>query len=224
MTQSDVAGDDLARRDTNQWFFRPTQHRSIAKALPSGVIWTYAAGGASAVLVLLVGVVAALVSTAMWFFDRDVMVLDNARSISGAAVWVLVPVALGAGIAAAIYAATTRKSLVRSAVGLAAGAVTAAILFAFLESPAWIVAALAVGWGAGLPAERVGRIALRTIPAYLLCSAAILRFPKLPQLSGLQLAGIVLVSPIVAALLVWLTDALWVGGTRRAKPTESVEE
>lgn len=210
-------------KTTVPWFFQPTQHRSIARALPSGVIWTYAAGLAGAVVVLVVGLLAALVSTGMWIFNRDVSVLDTIRTVAGGAIWVLVPVALVAGIGAAIYASTTRKSLVRSAVGVAAGTATGAIMFLFMESPGWAAATLAVGWGAGMPADRPGRIAIRTIPPYLLAAALILRFPKIDQLSGLQLAGVVLLSPLVAALLVWLMDVLWVGGTRRSRPKEEGE-
>jgi hypothetical protein len=206
------------------WLFQPTQHRSIARALPSGVIWTYAAGIAGALLVVIVGILAALVSTGMWFFNRDVSVLDNIRTVSNGALWVLVPVVLVAGIGAAVYAATTRKSLMRSAIGVAAAGATGALMFFFLETPGWVVATLAVGWAVGMPADRPGRIALRAIPPYLGAAALILRLPKLGQLTGLQLAAVVLLSPLVAALLVWLMDALWVGGTRRSQPKEEPEQ
>jgi len=97
-------------------------------------------------------------------------------------------------------------------------------MFFFMDSPGWAAATLAVGWGAGMPADRPGRIALRTIPPYLLAAALILRFPKVGALTGLQLTAVVLLSPLVAALLVWLMDALWVGGTRRSQPQKETEE
>lgn len=211
--------------DTPSWFFRPTQHRAVAKALPSGVVWSYAAGAAQLAVLLVVGILTALVSAVMYLFDNDVSILDNIRTIGGGAIWVLTPIVLAIAIGAAVYAATTRRSLVRSSVGIVAAAIAGAGLFLVFSASTWIAATLAVGWGAGLPAERPGRIALRIIPPLAL-SAVPAVYQRLGRIDGLafwELALIVLVSPILAAVWVWLADLLWVAGTGRSKAPVEVE-
>ena len=207
------------------WFFRPTQHRAIARALPSGVVWSYAAGLAQVVIILVLGIVTALVSSVMYLLNNDVSVLDNIRTVVGGAVWVLTPVVLVVAIGAVVYAATTRKSLVRSAVGVAAAAVAGSGLFLVFGASTWVAATLAVGWGAGLPAERPGRVALRIIPPLALSAvpAVYQRLGRIDGLAAWELLLIVLLSPLLAALWVWLSDLLWVAGTARSKTPTEVE-
>ena len=68
-----------------------------------------------------------------------------------------------------------------------------------------IVAGLGLGWAIAVPAERIGRIAVRAVTALAVALAA----PSFESLSGAMLALVLALSPWVAALLFWVSDGAW---------------
>jgi hypothetical protein len=118
------------------------------------------------------------------------------------AAWV---VWIGSGIVliwVAAYASTGWGSRGRTVLGVLLG-LALGIGYTLLGAPLGVVVGLAAGWAVVIPAEKVGRIFARSLPALLI------GLMSLPDLPGPATVGLVAFSPWIAALLVLVGDVAW---------------
>ena len=160
-----------------------------------------------AVVVLFVGLVVAAVVGIAWLTSNGEAALADTGVIWQAATWatwVVAVLAIAVSVWVAAYASTEWGSRPRALVAIVATAVAVAAYF-FLGSSGLIVAGLGLGWAIAIPAERIGRIAVRAVTALAVALAA----PSFESLSGAMLALVLALSPWVAALLFWVSDGAW---------------
>ena len=171
-----------------------------------------------AIVVLLAGLVGAAIVGIAWLVSGGSAGLADPALIwrvASVAIWIVAILVMGVAVWVAAYASTEWGSRPRALAGVAAAA-SAAGAYLLLGSSGLALAGLAFGWAIAIPAERVGRIAARAVPSLLVALLA----PALEPLSGPALALALVVSPWLAALLVWLADLVWVFVTKRLAQSE----
>ena len=194
---------------TRPGFFQPLSMAELTRSLPPAILWAYASVVVGAVLLAAVGLISFLFLGAVWLFNRSREVVDPTWAAVALAAWVAGPVALGGAVWGAAYASTTSRSMPRTVLGTAAAVGVGAALLAFGAS-GFAVAALAIGWGLAIPAQTVGRVALRClIPVTVAIAALGWSWGSIDVFRLWQLGVLVVLSPIIAAAWVWLADALW---------------
>lgn len=203
---------------TSSWGLQPVTTQTVARALPPALLWAYVSAVAAALAVGVVALLATIISGAVWVFSRETEIGESVSGSVGVALWIVGPLALGAAVGAAAYASTKQRSFPRSLVGTVAALAMGAGLLS-LDASGFAAGALAFGWAVAIPADKPSRIALRGLP--LLALAAILTtatWGRVGDLAVWQLGLVLALSPLVAALWVWLADWGWsVGSASRMR-------
>ncbi len=190
-------------------FLQPITTRAVAKALPLALLWAYVAAVAAAVVVGVVALLTLVVAAAVWVFKRNLSIGGSVGEAVGVAVWIVGPLASGAAVGAAAFASTRRRSLPRTALGTGAAIAVGGSLLA-LGASGFALAALALGWSVAIPADKAGRIAVRGLPMLFVAVAATAStWGRIADLGVWQLVLVLIVSPLLAAVWVWLADAGW---------------
>lgn len=201
-------------------FFQPMPIRDVTRSLPPALAWAYASLAMGAVLLAAVGLISFLALGSLWLFDRSREVADPMWSAVITAAWVAGPVAIGAAVWGAAYASTTHRSVPRSLIGLLGGTGVGAGLLA-MGASGFAIAALAVGWGVAIPAHNLGRVAFRAlVPVAIAVGLIGWTWGSIESYRPWQLAVLIIVSPPIAALWVWLADAIWMAARAARSPAE----
>lgn len=204
-------------------FFRPIEHRIVARALRPALVWAYVAVLISALLVALVGLLAVVVAAGVWVFNRDLSIGASATEVIQYGLWVAGPVTVGVAVAGAAYGSTESRSFPRTVAGTIIGVGLGAALLG-VGASGFAAVGLAVGWGSAIPADRTSRIAARGLP--ILVAAVVATVWPVGQIADLGRGPLVLVfalSPLIAALVVWAGDAAWAavaGRKQEPKPSQ----
>lgn len=203
-------------------FLRPMSMRGVSRALPSALTWAYVTLIVGAILLTAVGLGSYLVLGALWLFDRSREVAAPTWAAVGTSAWVAGPVAVGAAVWGAAYASTTARSVPRSVVGTVAAVAVGSGLLA-LGASLFAFAALAIGWALAIPAHSVGRIAARgAVPTAVAVLAMTWGWGQIDTYLLWQVAVLLVASPPVAALWVWLSDAVWMAARSARGTTDPV--
>ena len=190
-------------------FFRPTPHRVVARALRPALAWAYVAAVAAAVVLGLVALVALIVSAAVWVFNRDLSIGGSVRDVSTVTLWVVGPLAVGAAVGGAAYASTESRSFPRTVAGTVVGLVIGAALAA-IGAMSFVAAGLATGWAIAMPADGMGRVAARGLPAVAAgVTVSVWTWGRIADVSPWPMVAIFVLSPLVGALFVWMGDGAW---------------
>lgn len=161
-----------------------------------------------AVVVLLAGLVGAAIAGIAWLVsggEADLADTGLIWRVATVATWIVAVLVVGVAVWVAAYASTEWGSRPRALAGAAAAGLTVAA-YLLLGSSGFVLAGLGLGWAVAIPAERISRVAARGVTSLLVALLA----PGFESLSGATLTLLVAVSPWVAALLVWLSDRVWV--------------
>ena len=185
----------------------------IHRPLRMAVIWGLISIGVAVTLALAAGAVAWLVAAVGSLFNDAAVVWprDLVRNVGAAAA----PFTLASSTWAAAFLSTDRMPAGRALLATALGVVLLVVL-ARLESPAVLLAAGGLSWSLAIPFERWGRLLARLLPLAAVAAAA--HFLLEGAVDGNPLwpwALIVGASLPAAALILWLTDAAWVGLSER---------
>lgn len=176
----------------------------LLRSLGPALVWSYLGAFGAAAALLVLALIAGLLFGAIWIFDRDIDVGGRVGALVTGAGWVLAPVVAAVATGAAAYVSSRSRSWGRTLLGsLVALAVGGGLLL--IDRVGWAMAGLAAGWGVVVPAQRFARIAWRVLPPIGLALAG-------PTQSGLPIPGLLIrlvASPLVAAVLFWLLDAVW---------------
>ncbi len=193
-----------------QLFFRPIKHRTVIKALRPALVWAYVAAFIAALLVGLVGLLALVVASGVWVFNRELAIGGSAGEVIRYGLWVAGPVTVGVAVAGAAYGSTESRSFPRTVAGTVVGVAIGAALLG-VGASGFAAAGLAAGWASAMPANRPGRIAARGLPMLIAAVVAtVWPLGRIDDLGRGLLVAVLLLSPLVAAVLVWIGDALWV--------------
>lgn len=188
---------------------RAIPNRDVARALPSSLLWSYASILAAAVLLAAVGILAFAMYGGLWIFDRGRPVAVPAWEALSVAAWVAGPVALAGAVWGAAYASTLDRSVPRTMVGTVVALMVGAGLLA-LGSSGFAVASLAMGWAIAIPSDSFGRVGARgLVPVFAALALLAAEFGRIRELRLWQVMVAVGLSPLLAALWVWVSDALW---------------
>lgn len=203
-------------------FFRPIQHRIVARALRPALVWAYVAVFVAALLVILVWLLAIGVGAGVWVFNRDHLIMESAAQVVRYALWVSGPVTVGVAVAGAAYGSTESRSFPRTVTGTIIGVGFGAALLG-VGASGFAAAGLAAGWGSAIPADRTSRIAARGLPMLVAAIAAtVWPIGRIVDLGRGPLVAVFALSPLLAALVVWAGDAAWAaisGGKEEPKST-----
>jgi len=179
--------------------------RSVGRTLLIAVVWSVVLVLVSAAMLGIVALIAGGVGLATSGSGVETMV-NTAR----AAGWVIGSLDVVVLVWVAAYASTGWGSRRRALLGAAAG-LGIAIGYVLLGSLGGPMAGLAIGWGIVVPAERPGRVAARALPALI---AAV--FVPGPASAGpAVIVSVAVLSAPIAALFVYLGDAIWSAVARR---------
>jgi hypothetical protein len=191
-----------------------------ARAVLIAALWSMVAALAGVVVVVFVGLVAAAVVGVAWLTSNGGSALADTTVIWQAATvatWVVAALVVAIAVWVAAYASTEWGSRRRALVAIA-GAGMAMVAYYLLGSSGLVVAGLGLGWAIAIPAERVGRVAIRAVVSLLVALLA----PAFESLSGGVLALGLALSPWVTALLFLFSDGTWTFMTKRL-PTPADE-
>lgn len=206
--------------DSNS-FFRPVEHRLVARALRPALVWAYVAVLVAALLVAVVGLLALVVAAGVWVFNRDQSIRGSAVEVIQYGLWVAGPVTVGVAVAGAAYGSTESRSFPRTVTGTLIGVGLGAALLG-VGASGFAAAGLAAGWGSAIPADRTSRIASRGLP--MLVAAVVATVWPVGRIADLGRGPLVLVfalSPLIAALVVWVGDAAWAAVAGRKQEPKS---
>ncbi|MDH3306825.1 MAG: hypothetical protein OEO77_04830, partial [Acidimicrobiia bacterium] len=156
-------------------FFRPITNRTVAKALPPALAWSYVAAIAGAVLLGAIAALALAVAAIVWIFNRELVIGNEVREVMNLGLWLTGPLVVGAAVGAAAYGSTEKRSFPRTAIGTGV-AVAIGVALLGLKASGFAAGALAVGWALAIPSDRLWRVAARGFPLLI---AAVL-FAGLP--------------------------------------------
>ena len=190
--------------EREQGFFAPVPSGGLLRPLGVAVLWAFAAALAGGAIVGLASLLAAVITGVVWLFDRSVSVPGAMGDTLRIAAWIFAPVGIAISVWVAAYGSTQEGSIPRSLVAAPAAIAVAAGLL-FLDSAGLLAAALGLGWGLAIPAGSPMRAAARGLP--LLVAALVVA--RLGELSGSEILVYLLLSPIAAAVTVFLADLPW---------------
>lgn len=180
----------------------------MARSVTIAALWSMVAALVGAVVVLLAGLVGAAIAGIAWLVsggEADLADTGLIWRVATVATWIVAVLVVGVAVWVAAYASTEWGSRPRALAGAAAAGLTVAA-YLLLGSSGFVLAGLGLGWAVAIPAERISRVAARGVTSLLVALLA----PGFESLSGATLTLLVAVSPWVAALLVWLSDRVWV--------------
>jgi hypothetical protein len=180
----------------------------VARSVTIAALWSMVAALIGALIVVVAGLVTAAIVGVAWLVSNGGADLADTALIwrvATVATWIVAPVAVLVAVWVAAYASTEWGSRPRALAGTAAAGLALGA-YLLLGSSGLLVAGLGLGWAVAIPAERISRVAVRGITSLLVALVA----PGLASLSGPTVALLLVVSPWVAALLVWLSDRGWV--------------
>lgn len=201
-------------------FFQAMPMADVTRALPPALLWAYVSMIFTAILLAAVGVISAAVLGVMWLFDQGRAIADPAWTAVTRAALFAGPAALGAAVWGAAYASTTSRSIPRSMAGTAAAVIAGVGLLA-LDASSFAMAALALGWAIAIPAHNLGRVAWRgLVPLIVALMVLSLSWGRVGNLDLWQIMLAVVVSPPLAALWIWLADAVWMAARSSGKPSD----
>ncbi|MBT8212667.1 MAG: hypothetical protein KJN71_05945 [Acidimicrobiia bacterium] len=183
-------------------FSRPLSDR-IHRPLAVAVLWSWLVLAAATVIIATTSLVGWGVSYVVSWFGSVTPGFPWEVAYGMAAV--LAPFLLAATAYAASYASAERNMVLRALVGTMTG-VVALIVLVRAGRPIAVFGALTVAWAFAAPFEHWGRAVLR-----LLVPSALIAFGLwLEATTWLQLALVAAISPVAAAITVWIGDMVWV--------------
>lgn len=191
----------------SDWFWDP-EPGLVRRAVGIAVMWAYVAAFGVLVLGAIAGLVLVASSGILYlanFGERTFVLRDVLDPLRYVALFVI-PLGFGAAVWAAAFGSTRSGSFARAVFATAIGLLVG-LLFHLLDFSGALLAALATGWAVALPADHVGRWGVRGGIGVLLAVFS-------PRWEGLTLTnGVVLLvlTPIVAGVIVWLADYVWFG-------------
>lgn len=194
--------------DNSGWLWAPSRD-AVRRAVWVGVVWAYV-GAVAAGLLLALAVGVALAANGIIYladYGSRTFLLSDVVAPVRVVFWLVVPAAFGIAIWSAAYVSTSRQSWMRGLAGLVAGGVVA-LLFHLTGLSGALLAGLGLGWAVALPAEHPARWAVRAVLPVLLGAVV------LPAWNGLGLPVVILIlllSPSLSALFVWLSDIAYAG-------------
>lgn len=187
--------------------FRAPVRGALRRSLIIAALWSMVGALVGALIVVVAGLTSGAVVGIAWLVSAGTAELADPDLIWRVATitsWVAGPLVVGLAVWVAAYASTEWGSRPRALAGTAAALIGMAA-YALLGSSGFVVAGLALGWSIAVPAERVARIAARAILSLI----AVLFLPQIDTLSGGVLVVVLVSSPWLTALLVWLGDWAW---------------
>ena len=192
----------------NRQMMRPPGRGVVARSVTIAALWSMVAALIGALIVVLAGLVGAAIVGVAWLVSNGGADLADTALIwrvATVATWIVSPLAVFVAVWVSAYASTESGSRPRALVGSAAAGLALGA-YLLLGSSGLLVAGLGLGWAVAIPAERISRVAVRGITSLLVALVA----PGLASLSGTTVALLLVVSPWLSALLVWLSDRVWV--------------
>lgn len=198
--------------ESERSFFRASS--PIARPLAVAVLWAFAVAIAGGALVGLGALIAGGVALVMGLFNDSVSASAAMGETLRIAAWIFAPIGLGVAVWVAAYGSTEEGSLPRTIVA-APAAVGVAVGLLLLDSSGLLAAGLAIGWALAIPAESPTHIAARSLPMLVVA----LIVPRLDDLSTWTLVAYLAVSPLAAAISVYLGNLPW--SLRGGKPGSS---
>ncbi len=194
--------------DESGWLWEPSRD-AVRRAVWVGVVWAYVGGVAAGLLLALAAGVALAANGIIYLADYGTRTFSVSDVVAPVRVvfWLVVPAAFAIALWSAAYVSTTRQSWIRGSAGIVAGGVVA-LLFHITGLSGALLAGLGLGWAVALPAEHPARWAARAVLPVLIGAVV---FPAWAGL-GLPIVILILVlSPALAALFVWLPDIAYAG-------------
>lgn len=186
-------------------FWTPVAPRTAIRAAWLGAVWAVVAAVVGAVLVSAVALLGAAAAAIFGLFGESISLSETTRRSALIGGGVAASGAIVASAWAAAYASTQDGSrwrmLAGSAVGLSIGLGLVGI--GSLGAPA---AALAGGWGMAIPADRVGRAALRSVPLAVAALLPVLR----AQDGWLEWLLAAVAGVVVAWIWMSIAEGLWI--------------
>jgi hypothetical protein len=199
--------------ESERSFFRASG--PIARPLAIAVLWAFAVAFAGGALVGLSALIAGGVALVMGLFNDSASASAAMGETLRIAAWIFAPIGLGVAVWVAAYGSTEEGSLPRTIVA-APAAVGVAVGLLLLDSSGLLAAGLAIGWALAIPAESPTHIAARSLPMLVVA----LTVPRLDDLSTWTLVAYLAVSPLAAAISVYLGNLPW--SLRGGEPGSSV--
>lgn len=180
----------------------------VVRSVTIAALWSMVAALIGALVVVLAGLVGAAIVGIAWLVSNGRADLADTALIwrvATVATWIVAPISVFVAVWVSAYASTEWGSRPRALVGTAAAGLALGA-YLLLGSSGLVVAGLGLGWAVAIPAERISRVAVRGTTGLLVALVA----PGLAALPGPTLAVLLVVSPWLAALLVWVSDRVWV--------------
>lgn len=190
--------------------FRPPAARPLAVA----ILWAFAIALTGGAVVGLAALIAGGVAAVVGFFGGEAPVAGSMGATLRIGAWVVAPLGLAASVWAAAYGATRQGSVPRALVA-APTAIGVSVALLFLGSSGLLAAGLAMGWALAVPGDSPSHVAARSMPLLL----AALLAPRMGDVSGWTTVGLLIASPVVAAVGVLAADLIW--GLRGKAPEMS---
>jgi hypothetical protein len=188
--------------ESDRNFFRASS--PIARPLAVAILWTFAAAVAGGVIVGLASLIAGGVALVMGLFNDSVSATASMGETLRIAAWIFAPIGLSVAVWVAAYGTTEQGSLPRTIVA-APAAVGVAVGLLLLDSSGLLAAGLAIGWALAIPAESPTHVAARALPMLVVA----LIVPRLDDLSTWTMVAYLAVSPLAAAISVYVGNLPW---------------